>query len=163
MPKIILRTARSILPALYLVVSPTLAQPTFIIPSIPKHSLDKDFPEQQCRDPKELSTLRKCRSELEIFRKNSLERYNQQIQEHRQSLNEISADLELKRREGYVGPKAHTKINKKIQQELYVTSGKGVVMKPYLEYQERYQRTNAWVVGEITQIERSQKVFRSKH
>jgi hypothetical protein len=139
------------------------SQVVLLMPKIPSNTFIADFPETVCSSAKELISLRKCRMELELFRINSLERYNQQIQEYRQNLNQISTNLERERREGHVGPKRHEKENRKIQKALHLTSGKGSAMKPYHEYQERYQQTSGWVVAEITQFERAQKVFRNKN
>ena len=129
------------------------AQDPVEIPPFPKHNLTSDFPKHICDNAFEPIKLRKCRLELDIFLKTTLEGFNQEIKEYRTLLNQSSAHLEELNRQGKLRKSVYTKANKKIANGLAATSQNGKIMKPYFDNLVRYRQTEKWVEIEIRKIE----------
>ena len=123
-------------------------------PRAPASDLRKDFPACITVAATLLVDLRRCNTDLEIFRETVLERHNKKIQRYIKELKEFDSELEALRSSGAI-PDAPYQMNHGLCAKELERAGKdGDLMEPYHDYLARYVRTAQWATVSIIIEER---------
>lgn len=111
------------------------------------------FPECKIPDVNPLPSLRRCRSDLEVFRESTLEGYNKKIKRYIENLKSQDSMLQLRLAAKSISLAEYQKLHEKIASGLAVAGPDGELMESYFDGVIHYQKLANWVISEIENIE----------
>ena len=132
------------------------------LPTPPTNSMEKKFPECKTDAVALLISLRRCRTELEIFLNTVLEPYNTDVQSYLADLKEYDKKLEEARARGKIKKSEYLRLHERVSMSIKDAGRDGRVMRPYFEHAEKYKKLSRWVIGEIGRLERKSLGTRGK-
>jgi len=139
---------------LFLSLSSYAAPNELRLPSLPATTLKEQFPKVPSVA---LTSLRLYRQDLEFFRKNVLEGYNQALIIHAGEVDEASKQLEKERAAGRINADDYNRMHQYLKVELARLGKNGDYLKAYLNYFSLYKDRMNWADSSIAEITASKQ------